>query len=94
MMLLKSTSPKIYKDQLFGLLKVLKDYQSEELVIPFEELLQRAELKVSFIKNYLKARLSDRWEPTFVDPSLSDSQGKLNDYQVLTQIQEKNHAYS
>ncbi len=74
--LLKTTSPKIYKDQLFGLLRVLSPYPPEELVVPFEELVQRSELKVSFIKNYLKARLSERWNAPCIE-KMPSPQGQL-----------------
>ena len=54
--LLKSTCPKIYKDQLAGLLQVLRSHHDQaDLPKAFETLIQRSALKVSFIKNYLQA---------------------------------------
>ncbi len=52
--LLKITSPNIYKDQLYGLLKVLSDYPELDLEI-IERLSDRPRLTVTRIRDYLEA---------------------------------------
>lgn len=53
---LKKTSPKIYKDQLVGLKKVLASYKSfKNIEDSLEELANRSSLTVTFIRDYLKA---------------------------------------
>jgi hypothetical protein len=57
--LLKATSPQIYKDQLFGLMKVLSRHNDIELEI-MEKLSQRPRLTATMIRDYLEAySLSD-----------------------------------
>lgn len=59
--LLKTTLPKIYKDQLVGLMKLLQLYsEKQDLNTPLEHLANREQLKVSFIKNYLQAFYAKR----------------------------------
>jgi len=54
--LLKTTSPKIYKDQLVGLITVLKSYTSEnDLTDILNCLIKRPRLTVTFIRDYLQA---------------------------------------
>jgi len=52
--LLRITSPTIYKDQLFGLLKVLSGYQEIDLEV-MERLSDGPRLTVTRIKDYLEA---------------------------------------
>lgn len=55
-MVLKNTSPKIYKDQLVGLKKVLSSYKNiENLEENLAILADRPSLTVSFIRDYLEA---------------------------------------
>ncbi len=86
--LLKATNPKIYKDQLCGLLKVIRPYSEEELEAPFIELSKRSQLKVSFIKTYLSNFFSSKDRRRSEPPS-----GKgLEQYAVLTEDKEVAHA--
>ncbi len=53
---IKITSPKIYKDQLAGLLQVLKNHLGQEgFEKPLSVLSERPRLTVSFIRDYLYA---------------------------------------
>ncbi|MBC8554945.1 MAG: IS21 family transposase [Candidatus Brocadiales bacterium] len=53
---LKTTSPKIYKDQLTGLIKVLKQYvDMEDMMEILTMLSDRPRLRVSFMRDYLEA---------------------------------------
>lgn len=53
---IKITSPKIYKDQLAGLLQVLKNHLDQEgFEKPLSALSERPRLTVSFIRDYLSA---------------------------------------
>ena len=52
--LLRITSPNIYKDQLFGLIKVLSDYEEIDLDV-MEKLSEGARLTVTRIRDYLEA---------------------------------------
>lgn len=90
--LLKASNPKIYKDQLFGLLSVLKSYSAEELKEPFEEMVKRSELKVSFIKAYLAARFSSRWQAPSGQQQKKKT-GALLKYQILTSNPHQEGAY-
>ena len=55
-LLLKVTSPKIYKDQLLGLYRLLKKYRGRDgLSQHMKELSCRPTLKASFVKDYLEA---------------------------------------
>jgi len=96
--LLKSTSPKIYRDQLTGLLKILRKYQKEnmDLKAPFQILIGREQLKVSFIKNFLSAFYIQKESPLVV--ASPDTQGAelLDRYDILNSpdIQGEHYAIS
>ena len=60
---IKKTSPKIYKDQLVGLIKVLKQYiNNSDITEVLNILAARERLTVSFIKVYLEAFYNNRQE--------------------------------
>ena len=83
--LLKSTCPKIYKDQLAGLIQVLRSHHHQaNLPIAFEALIERAELKVSFIKNYLQAFYSPRRQSNEAQGEACQKTGDLEKYAQLT----------
>ncbi len=86
--LLKATNPKIYKDQLCGLLKVIRPYSKEELDAPFIELSGRSELKVSFIRDYLGSFFSSKDRRQ----SESSSGKQLEKYSILTGNREVDYA--
>lgn len=95
--LIKSTSPHIYKAQLRGLVEVIHPYflDGQDLQHPFEKLVQRSQLRVSFIKNYLNAFFTQQHNP--IIPSKVDTQGNelLEQYALLTQqsVSKKKGAY-
>jgi transposase len=52
---IKATSPKIYKDQLTGLIKVFKQFDTSDIKEPLNILADRTRLTVTFIRDYLTA---------------------------------------
>lgn len=65
---IKTTSPKIYKDQLAGLITVLKPYRdNESLKEVLTQLSERSRLTVTFIRDYLGAVYTEREVSTVVE---------------------------
>ena len=58
--IIKRTSPKIYKDQLAGLIKILKDHDEDNLTEAISALLEKPRLKVTFVRDFLDAFYSKR----------------------------------
>ncbi len=80
---IKATSPKIYKDQLAGLITVLKQYREKEtLKEVLKRLSERNRLTVTFIRDYLGAVYSERELSTVVESS-GESIGMLAVYGTL-----------
>jgi transposase len=82
--IIRATSPKIYKDQLVGLIKTIKNYSHEDMLKEaLRQLVQRPQLKVSFIKDYLEAFFSkNKGCPEVADAGHT---GRLSSYQCLSQ---------
>ena len=82
--IIRASSPKIYKDQLVGLIKLINDYSKEDMLKEaLRQLLERPHLKVSFIKEYLEAFLSkSKGCPEVPDAGYT---GRLSSYQCLLQ---------
>jgi hypothetical protein len=79
---LKKTSPKIYKDQLVGLIEVLKGYACrEDIHKPLRELSKRSRLTVTFIRDYLAGFYSARRSQAL---DSGDSNGTLSAYGRLS----------
>lgn len=77
---IKATSPKIYKDQLAGLITVLKQYREKEsLQEVLKRLSERNRLTVTFIRDYLGAVYTERELSTVVESS-GESIGMLAVY--------------
>lgn len=77
---IKTTSPKIYKDQLAGLITVLKQYREKEsLKEVLKRLSERNRLTVTFIRDYLGAVYTERELSTVVGNS-GESIGMLAVY--------------
>ena len=83
---IKASSPKIYKDQLAGLITVLKPYREKEsLKEALKRLSERNRLTVTFIRDYLGAVYTEREQSTVVESS-GESIGMLAVYaDLLTQ---------
>lgn len=80
---IKATSPKIYKDQLAGLITVLKQYREKEsLKEVLKRLSERNRLTVTFIRDYLGAVYTERELSTAVESS-GESIGMLAAYANL-----------
>ena len=81
--IIRATSPKIYKDQLVGLIKIIKDYSNEDMLKEaLRQLLERPQLKVSFIKDYLEAFFSKR--KGCVQAPDAGHTGRLSSYHCLS----------
>ena len=82
--IIRSSSPKIYKDQLVGLIKLINDYSNEDMLKEaLRQLLERPQLKVSFIRDFLEAFLSkSKGCPEVPDAGHT---GRLSSYQCLSQ---------
>ncbi len=73
---IKGTSPKIYKDQLVGLIKVIKQYSDKDrLMESLNDLSGRRRLTVTYIKEYLGAVYSNKDRSVVVESALD---GKSN----------------
>ncbi len=73
---IKGTSPKIYKDQLVGLIKVIKQYSDKDKLMELlNDLSGRRRLTVTYIKEYLGAVYSEKDRSTVVESALD---GKSN----------------
>ena len=82
--IIKTTSPKIYKDQLVGLIKLLKEYHDKEnLQKTLGSLVERPFLKVSFIKAYLEAAYSADKSREQIKNEPSGHTGSLSSYKCL-----------
>jgi len=84
---LKRTSPKIYKDQLAGLKKVLKSCQDlENLEEMLERIADRTFLTVTFIRDYLTAALLNKPDAneSFERKKQRGAQAELMKYAQLT----------
>ncbi len=69
---MKKTSPKIYKDQLAGLIQLLKQYTGKDsLNEALDQLSGRRRLTVTYIRDYLSAMYSEKDRTTVVENSLS-----------------------
>jgi transposase len=87
--LIKATSPKIYKDQLVGVIKLIKIYKNKS---NFKEelfgLIERPQLKVSFMKEYLEALYSKDKVCDVVNTInkvSAEHRGRLSSYECLLQ---------
>jgi len=84
---IKETSPKIYKDQLVGLIKVLNQYTSNsDLAKVLDILASRRRLTVSFIKEYLEAFYSNRQQVE--EDKDKGSIGILAQYKCLIEVEQ------
>ncbi len=82
--LLKISNPKIYKDQLVGLLHLIKTYKSNtEMDKVFAILKDKSTLKVSQIENYLKAYKTVDSKEKSVEYNKTKASGKLSLYSAL-----------
>ena len=79
--LLKVTSPDIYKDQLFGLVKVFSSYPEIDIKV-IERLSQGPRLTVTSIRDYLEAYTLSHKE-TEKDPSINATTNALAKYAVM-----------
>jgi len=79
--LLKVTSPDIYKDQLFGLVKVFSSYPEIDIKV-IERLSQAPRLTVTRIRDYLEAYTLSHKE-TEKDPSINATTNALAKYAVM-----------
>lgn len=82
---IKETSPKIYKDQLVGFIKLLVQYsQRENFDKALALLLGRKQLRVSFISDYLSAFYTER-ESSIIESNTSgdSSINMLSNYNCL-----------
>jgi len=84
--ILKASSPKIYRDQFTGLIKVIKRYSDkDDINNPLGLLAERPRLTVTFIKDYLEAFYSNKecmpfsWPDN--QPHRSDA---LNKYSIVS----------
>ena len=78
--IIKASSPKIYKDQLAGLVSVLKRYRDKErLKEVLNRLSERYHLTVTFIRDYLEAVYTER-EPSTAMCSGRELMGMLAAY--------------
>lgn len=85
---LRATSPKIYKDQLRGLLRVLKPYKDKpELADCLAKLAGRPRLAVSFVRDYLEAFYSERGRiEKLADGAATSQTGSLSAYEGLQSL--------
>jgi transposase len=75
--LLRASAPKIYRDQLSGLLKVLEPYQSlPDLKTVMEQLAERPRVTVTFIRDFVAAWYAGKNTPPGSPEVLSEKPGK------------------
>jgi len=75
--ILRASSPKIYRDQFTGLIKVIKQHSDKQNIDnPLGLLVERPRLTVTFIRDYLEAFYSNREYMSFSWP---DNQERRSD---------------
>lgn len=90
--LLKTTNPRIYKDQLVGLLKVIKNYKGKvNMEKVFSTLKNKQRLKVSEIENYLEAFFKAETKDSYVEKETKKASQKLSVYAGLNKNKGANH---
>ena len=84
--ILKASSPKIYRDQFTGLIKVIKRYSDkDDINNPLGLLAERPRLTVTFIKDYLEAFYSNKEYMPFSWPdNQSHRSDALNKYSIVS----------
>jgi len=84
--ILKASSPKIYRDQFTGLIKVIKQHSDkQDIDNPLGLLAERPRLTVTFIRDYLEAYYSNREHMSFSWPDNQDRRfGALGKYSIVS----------
>lgn len=84
--ILKASSPKIYRDQCTGLIKVVKQYSCKhDINNLFELLVKRPRLTVTFIRDYLKAFYSNKEYMPFSCPGNQGRRSEaLSKYSIMS----------